>query len=501
MNRASQSLSLRWRLVLPLLAVFLIVAMVVAYLRPVEARSAAQLQMLGLLGSSVAAAVIIVAFLFTSWVIARISRVREAAEALASGDFAARTGLKSGDEIGRLGQALDRYADYVQERHDALRLTLRRQRREIERLTSVLEAMPDGVIVLDSAGAVLFMNDMAKTLINAQQVENSSDLKALTAAVTDVLGPSLAPGLYALGDPRLVETDSRMLTAQAAALLSLAGDRVGTVIVLRDSTEEVRRERAREALYRRLALEVEQPLARATAAPAGGVEAFARAMSRHAVALNKLLVELREVTAGLDARPLSRTQRPIALETLIWAVANEWRQVAQASNLRLDVQVQQAGLYVLGDERRLRWAIGNLVDNAIKYTPPGGAVSIEIKTEQDGMARLRIRDNGVGISPADLPNVFTRFYRGTPMTPNGRLLRVPGTGQGLATAKAIIESHGGSIQIKSKVGVGTAVYFTLPLTAPVSLALPQRDAAIGGDMDGETVRIKLERRAPEEDEH
>ena len=100
------------------------------------------------------------------------------------------------------------------------------------------------------------------------------------------------------------------------------------------------------------------------------------------------------------------------LETLIWAVANEWKQVAQAANLTLNVNIERSGLYILGDERRLRWALGNIIDNAIKYTPPGGKVSLEIKDEEDGFARLRIRDNGVGIAADELPHVFTRFFRG-----------------------------------------------------------------------------------------
>jgi signal transduction histidine kinase len=215
------------------------------------------------------------------------------------------------------------------------------------------------------------------------------------------------------------------------------------------------------------------------------ISRFAREMARNAIALQKLVVEMRDLSTDLTMRPLSRTQRQLPLETLIWAVANEWRQVAQAENLRLDVQIEKPGLYVLGDERRLRWAIGNIVDNAIKYTPSGGALSLEIKDEEDGMARLRIRDNGVGIQPDELAHVFTRFYRGTPTTADGDVIHVPGTGQGLSVARQIIEAHGGRIHLKSAQGVGTAVYFTLPLTSPVSIELPY----LNTDMEGETVRL------------
>ena len=108
----------------------------------------------------------------------------------------------------------------------------------------------------------------------------------------------------------------------------------------------------------------------------------------------------------------SRPTRQLPLDTLIWAVANEWKQVAQAANLTMTVTIDRPGLQIVGDERRLRWALGNIIDNAIKYTPPGGKISLEIKDEEDGYARLRVRDNGVGIAADELPHVFTRFYRG-----------------------------------------------------------------------------------------
>jgi signal transduction histidine kinase len=211
-------------------------------------------------------------------------------------------------------------------------------------------------------------------------------------------------------------------------------------------------------------------------------------MTRHAVALQKILVDMRELTANLDARGPAYGQRALPLDNFVWAVANEWRQVAQAANLSLQVHIAQRGLYVLGDERRLRWAVGNLVDNAVKYTPPGGRIVVEIHGEKDGKALLRVTDTGVGIAPSELPNVFTRFFRGTPMTENGRAIHAPGTGQGLTLARQIIEAHGGRVRVKSQQFVGTTAYVSLPLTAPVSMEVPRLYNL--DVMEGETVRLK-----------
>jgi PAS domain-containing protein len=144
------------------------------------------------------------------------------AEALAVGQATVRTGMQASDEVGAMGRALDQYADYVQQKHDDLRTTLRRHRREVAHLNAVLESMPDGVIVQDLDGRVILMNENARTLLGSQRVFRSSGIHELTAVVTDTLGPSIAPGLYALGDPQRVDLDGRMLSAQAAAVMSMS---------------------------------------------------------------------------------------------------------------------------------------------------------------------------------------------------------------------------------------------------------------------------------------
>ncbi len=476
-------MSLRWRVLIILalvgLGVALFTGVILASASAEISETARQITAVAV--ATATTALVLTGFLTAAWMAMRVNRLRRVASSLASGEMNARTGMRATDEIGALGNALDRYAEHVNERQDGLRATQRKQRREIAHLSAVLNALPDGVVVQDADGMVILMNERAKALLSAVDSRVHDDLRSMTAAVTDALGVALAPGMYALGDPRQVEVGGKMVSAQAIPLASMAGQRVGTGILLRDITDEVRRERERDALLNRLSAEIEQPLAekaraaassalRASASPqsAGAMDSFAREMSRHTVSLHKLIVEMRDLTA-YGPEPPAQEQKPIALETLFWAVANEWRQKAVDAGLTLDVVIDRRGMFVLGDERRLRWAIGNLVDNAIQYTLPGGKVTMEIRAEDEGMARMRVRDTGVGISRADQPYVFTRFFRGTPVTEDGVPLRVPGTGQGLTIARHILQAHGGEIRLKSKPSVGTAVYFSLPVTAAESL--------------------------------
>lgn len=486
--------SLRWRTLMPVFGVLLVGSMVCAYALGGTLSAGAgpaggaevQRQIAGVLLAALAAAVVVVVFVVVSRTANRALYVAETAAALAAGELTARTGLRATDEIGAAGEALDRYADHVQERHDLLRDDLRRQRRRVAHLTAVLEALPEGIVVQDRDGTVVLMNERARTLLGAHRMREN-DTQALTAFAADALGPALAPGLYALGAPHQLDLDGRVLRAQAAAIVAAGDRRIGTVIALHDITEDIRRDQLREMLLEQAERDIQEPLHNLTnrARPLPDA-AFTRELRRYASDLQKLVLELRELNALSLQQLTERGQRPINLDTLVWSVANEWRQVAQANNLTLQVTIGRSGLHVLGNEHRLRWAIGNLMDNAIKYTPPGGDISLEVRGETpDGKAHLRLRDNGVGIAPEELPHVFVRFYRGNPIAPSGRPLRVPGTGQGLSTARQIIEAHGGRIGIMSKLNVGTAVDFTLPLTAPVSLELPM----IHVDMEGETVRI------------
>jgi PAS domain S-box-containing protein len=445
-------------------------------------------QLGGLTLAAVAGAAIIALFIATYvYIIRPAGQVTTAAQSLASGSSFVRTGMQPSNEIAAVGHALDQYADYVQERQDSLRASLRRQRRETEYLLSVLESMPDGVVVHDQQGQIVVMNEQARVLLGTQPQEKLGLRNFTPQSKSSV--HTLAPGLYTLGDPRRIEFDGHMVSAQAVSLVNISDERVGTLVVLRDITKDVRREQIQEAMLKRLSNEVQvsSQFAHNADLPASLLNNIAHDLAHHSAALQKLIFEMREITMP-DAPNSRETQRPLYLDTLIWVIANEWRQIATAANLSLEVFIEKRGLFILGDERRLRWAIGNLVDNAIKYTLPGGKLTLEINGETDGRALMRIRDNGVGITREEIPHITTRFYRGTPRTTDGDILHVPGTGQGLYVARQVIEAHGGLLQIKSKPGIGTAVYFALPVTASVSYKLPHLPHEF--DLEGETVRLK-----------
>lgn len=421
----------------------------------------------------------------------RLNKVSKTATALAVGFRDERTHMKPNDEIGMVAASLDKFASITQEREDQLRTQLWRQRRERNYLLAVFEAIPEGVVVQDKEGAVIMMNDPARELLGTQG-NFSNNLAEIRQQVPQTLGRELMAGMYALGKPQQISQDGRMLSAQAAALMTHSKQRIGTVLLLRDITQDVKQEQARERLLTQLSEDIQQPLANLAQSeatrPNPAVRDFAREISRHAAALQKMIVNMRELTK-YSPEQARQMHRPLLADTLLYAVANDWRQIAQAANLELRVIINKTGLYLLGDESRLRWAIGNIVDNAIKYTEAGGIVTIEVKDNIDGMIHMRIRDNGVGISAEDIRHAFMPFYRGTPLRADGTMIRVPGMGQGLHLARQVIRAHGGLMKVKSRIGVGSAVYLALPITSGASYTLP---ILINADMDGETMQIPVD---------
>lgn len=151
--------------------------------------------------------------------------------------------------------------------------------------------------------------------------------------------------------------------------------------------------------------------------------------------------------------------KPIRFDQLCWEVFQELRPLAEHKPLVWEATCPMPAL-VLGDPELLRQALLNVLDNAIKYTPPGGQVHLALNREQD-RARLIVADTGLGIAPEDLPHIFERFYRVDKARSSG------GAGLGLALVREIVTQHHGDIRVESTLHQGTIVTISLPLVDPL----------------------------------
>jgi heavy metal sensor kinase len=178
-----------------------------------------------------------------------------------------------------------------------------------------------------------------------------------------------------------------------------------------------------------------------------------------------------------DAGALRWERRPVELDRLVEEVAKQGDILGRGHTIRVSIHTLEP-LVVQGDGQRLKQLLLNLVDNAIKYTPPGGSVSLGLKAakreashvdstsfqgagEGADCAEIAVRDTGIGIPPEALPRVFERFYR----VDQARSREVGGAGLGLCIAKTIAEAHGGRIELESTVGAGSTFTVVLPLAS------------------------------------
>ena len=177
------------------------------------------------------------------------------------------------------------------------------------------------------------------------------------------------------------------------------------------------------------------------------------------------LIEKMLTLARLDRGGAAAAQERLDLADLTRRAVEEFRDAAEGKGLRLDFAAAAgatagSAVPVLGDEVRLRGLVYILLDNAVKFTPAGGAIAVEVGTEDGRQARLAVADTGPGIGEDDLPHVFERFRRaGSPAAGGGG----GGFGLGLSIAKAVAEAHGGRIEVRSRVGAGTTFIVHLPL--------------------------------------
>lgn len=185
------------------------------------------------------------------------------------------------------------------------------------------------------------------------------------------------------------------------------------------------------------------------------------ALHTQTLLLKRLITDLRDLSLA-QAGHLELHRQMINLPSIAREAVEALAPLADERGVTLGVEADAAVPQVDADPDRVRQALQNLVENALRHTPQGGAVRVVVRATANAV-HCQVVDTGVGISPDDLPHVFEYFYRADP----SRDRRSGGTGLGLAIVKSLIEAHGGNVTVESQLGRGSAFDFTLPRTVPV----------------------------------
>jgi two-component system phosphate regulon sensor histidine kinase PhoR len=267
----------------------------------------------------------------------------------------------------------------------------------------------------------------------------------------------------------------RVVEAHCAPIRTEDGTVTGAVAVLRDVTELRQTERLRRELTANVSHELRTPLT--------SIKGFAETLLDGAMAdevtcrrflsiidgetdrLVKLVDDLLDLSL-LESKRLTLELKPVDVSVLVAHTVDKLRPLAATQRLTLHPS-GPSGIVVAADADRLAQVLTNLVDNALKYTPEGGRVDVQVAAV-NGEVEVLVNDSGRGIGPEDLPHVFERFYRADRSRTRGS----GGTGLGLAIAKHIVEAHGGRISVSSQPNEGTTFKVTLPRGADGRVAAP-----------------------------
>jgi signal transduction histidine kinase len=340
---------------------------------------------------------------------------------------------------------------------DAGRLTADVAAREI-----VLSAMSEGVLLVDPSGRIIYTNRAAHMILG-QIFETAEDV------TPEPLWDAIRTVRSHLDGPGATETTVRQFETRGAIVeVTTRPSRPhGTVVVvLRDVTRAGRIEQLRRDFVANASHELKTPVASILALSATlrsvasedpeKLAAFLSRLENEAERLAALVTHLLELSR-LEASNPERAR--VSLDELVQTEVERVRSRAESAGLVLSVEVS-GSLTVLGSERDLAHLIQNLLENAVRYTPPGGQVHATVSRFGTD-AHLIVTDTGIGIPAKDLDRVFERFYR----VDDARSRETGGTGLGLSIVRHVAEAHGGSVRVRSTPGLGSAFTVSLPLTS------------------------------------
>jgi signal transduction histidine kinase len=363
-------------------------------------------------------------------------------------------------------------AHMLEERNRKLERSLAERDLEIERLNSILATIDEGVLMQDNEGRLVFMNNAARALLGGIKSFWQSELGTLFNDFREIT--ALDAEISPLSEPSRVQVNNRIVGAQLAAVADDAGSRLGTIIVLRDVTRDVLSERLKDQFITAISHELRTPMAVIKGVSEVILEQgeegkpnrrLLETLSRNVDILDRMIVELLDISE-LSGEDLAVRSDTLRLEELLWNILNGLQPETKRAGLDVSVMVRDTpALAVRGDEQRLRWALGHLLQNSIRYTESGGHILLTASRSDEGHIAVQVVDTGVGISERDLPHIFERFYRGEPRTASGKLIDPRGLGQGLFIARKVAEAHGGYLTVRSQPGQGSVFTLVLPKAA------------------------------------
>lgn len=393
----------------------------------------------------------------------RLKQLNQKIKDLIAGDYSQVLDMQGNTEITNITNNLNDLSEVI-------RLTQENLEQESKRLHSILSYMTDGVLATNRRGQITMINDTAKRQLGVESDDalNQNILELLKIEdeyeLRDLITQSPEMMIYSQN----VNGEYISLRVRFALIRRESGFISGLVAVLHDTTEQEKEERERRLFVSNVSHELRTPLT--------SVKSYLEALDEGAlyepvapdfikVSLNETNRMMRMVTDLLHLSRIDNATSHLDVElinftafiTFILNRFDKMRSQDQEKKYELVRDYPITSVWIEIDTDKMTQVIDNILNNAIKYSPDGGKITVSMKTTDDQMI-LSISDQGLGIPKEDLPKIFDRFYR----VDKARSRAQGGTGLGLAIAKEIIKQHNGFIWAKSEYGKGSTFTIVLP---------------------------------------
>ena len=393
----------------------------------------------------------------------RLKQLNQKVKDLIAGDYSQVLDMQGSSEITNITNNLNDLSEVI-------RLTQENLEQESKRLNSILSYMTDGVLATNRRGQIIMINDMAKRQLGVERDEalNQNILELLRIDDEYELRDLITQSPELMIDSQDVNGEYISIRVRFALVRRESGFISGLVAVLHDTTEQEKEERERRLFVSNVSHELRTPLT--------SVKSYLEALDEGAlsepvapdfikVSLDETNRMMRMVTDLLHLSRIDNATSNLDVELInftafITFILNRFDKIkSQDENLKYELirDYPITSVWIEIDTDKMTQVIDNILNNAIKYSPDGGKITVSMKTTDDQMI-LSISDQGLGIPKQDLPKIFDRFYR----VDRARSRAQGGTGLGLAIAKEIIKQHNGFIWAKSEYGKGSTFTIVLP---------------------------------------
>jgi len=385
------------------------------------------------------------------------------AQEMARGVFGRRVPVDTKDELGELGEAINLLAENLER-------SLADLQEERDKFQSIVSGIDEGVIAASKDSQLLWINSQARELLRVGHIPlDKLKLGDFPVPLVDLVRKVSTTGQVEVLD---ISPFPMVVLRAYGSPIRRREETVGSVILLQDVSEARRLENMRRDFLANVTHELRtpltsirgfvEPLLDGTVTDEKTKERYLAIVRDEAVRLSRLIDDILDL-AKLESGSMSINFDLLDVRELVQRVQNVFAPQAakQGIELRSEVISAQEGeeILVLGDSDRLQQVLTNFVDNALRHTEPGGAITISVEASETRVI-VKVSDTGSGIDPEELPYVWERFYKADKSREKGK----KGTGLGLAISRGIIENHGGEVFAASKPGEGATFGFVLART-------------------------------------